>query len=294
MTQDMAGLTEREKETLRLLLAGHEAKSIARELDLSVHTVNDRLRNARTKLGVGSSREAARRLAEMEDAPEFSGSTAASPHVSSGSAPQEFVDRGNSHAGKEFGIADVADDRPDDGHSQTANRKGRLFQGHSLVWLAGGMIIMSLVIAVVALSSMAGTGSATADNIQSPSAPTASTPAATTESVGASAARAWLALVDAGQLDESWTEAGSIFRAQVTQERWSQMVTPVREPLGAVISRKVRAIQATGTLPGMPDGEYEVIEFDTSFEKMNATVETVTVVHEDGRWAVIGYYVRPA
>lgn len=59
-------LTEKEKETLRLLLRGHDAKSSACELDLSVHTVNERLRSARRKLDVTSSREAARVLFESE------------------------------------------------------------------------------------------------------------------------------------------------------------------------------------------------------------------------------------
>jgi DNA-binding CsgD family transcriptional regulator len=44
-------LSEREKEALRLLLVGHDAKSIANLLGLSVHTVNDRLRDARRKMG---------------------------------------------------------------------------------------------------------------------------------------------------------------------------------------------------------------------------------------------------
>ena len=52
-------LTDREREVLHLLLAGHTAKSAATELDLSVHTVNDYLREARRKLGVSSSREVA-------------------------------------------------------------------------------------------------------------------------------------------------------------------------------------------------------------------------------------------
>ncbi|WP_413629941.1 helix-turn-helix domain-containing protein [Novosphingobium sp. JCM 18896] len=60
-------LTERDKETLRLLLRGHDAKSIAQIQELSVHTVNERLRDARKKLGVSSSREAARLLAASED-----------------------------------------------------------------------------------------------------------------------------------------------------------------------------------------------------------------------------------
>lgn len=66
------GLTEKEKQTLRLIVRGHDAKSIARHLDLSVHTVNERLRAARRKMAVSSSREAARLLldAEGDRAPE--------------------------------------------------------------------------------------------------------------------------------------------------------------------------------------------------------------------------------
>jgi DNA-binding CsgD family transcriptional regulator len=60
-------LSEREKQVLRLLLHGHDAKSVARELGLSVHTVNEHLREARRKTGVSSSREAARRLAQSGD-----------------------------------------------------------------------------------------------------------------------------------------------------------------------------------------------------------------------------------
>ena len=66
MTDATQSLTEKEKEALRLILRGHDAKSSARELDLSVHTINERLRAARRKLEVTSSKEAARMLLERE------------------------------------------------------------------------------------------------------------------------------------------------------------------------------------------------------------------------------------
>jgi len=59
-------LSDREKAVLRLLGQGHDAKSTARELGISVHAVNERLRNTRRKLGVSSSREAARLLISSE------------------------------------------------------------------------------------------------------------------------------------------------------------------------------------------------------------------------------------
>ena len=64
--QGLDALTEKEKATLRLIVRGHDAKSIARELGLSVHTINERLRDARRKMEVSSSRAAARLLFEAE------------------------------------------------------------------------------------------------------------------------------------------------------------------------------------------------------------------------------------
>lgn len=72
MTDAVQALSEKEKEALRLLLGGHDAKSMATALGLSVHTVNERLRDARRKLSVSSSKAAARLLREAE-APQMLG-----------------------------------------------------------------------------------------------------------------------------------------------------------------------------------------------------------------------------
>jgi DNA-binding CsgD family transcriptional regulator len=53
-------LTPKELEVLALIAQGHDAKSAASELAVSYHTIYERLRRARAKLGVSSSREAAR------------------------------------------------------------------------------------------------------------------------------------------------------------------------------------------------------------------------------------------
>lgn len=66
---DIQKLTPRQKEVLRLLQAGFDTKSIARELDISMHTVTEHLREARRHLGVSNSREAARMLGQAEAGP---------------------------------------------------------------------------------------------------------------------------------------------------------------------------------------------------------------------------------
>ena len=64
---DFSRLNEAERQVLRLLAEGHTAKSIANELGSTAAAVNERLREARRKTGVGSSRELARLLKSQED-----------------------------------------------------------------------------------------------------------------------------------------------------------------------------------------------------------------------------------
>jgi DNA-binding CsgD family transcriptional regulator len=64
--EPLSRLTEREKVCLRQWLQHKSAKEIARDLGISNHAVEKRLKMARTKLGATSSLEAARMLGEAE------------------------------------------------------------------------------------------------------------------------------------------------------------------------------------------------------------------------------------
>jgi len=126
MNSNFEALSEREKETLRLLLQGHDAKSIARDLGISVHTVNERLRASRRKLEVSSSREAARLLAQSER-----------------QVPNSFVN-------EQIRVAeDVTNVNKD------LRRNGRKGVQHPVVLAIGGTLIMSLIIATAMLAWVA-------------------------------------------------------------------------------------------------------------------------------------------
>jgi DNA-binding CsgD family transcriptional regulator len=98
------GLSDRECDVLRLLARGHDAKSAAAALGLSVHTVNERLREARAKMGSGSSRGAARLLAELEDPKDFGptklGVRIAAPATEPSTAPRHGVTDGPRFPGR--------------------------------------------------------------------------------------------------------------------------------------------------------------------------------------------------
>ncbi len=59
-------LNKKEKEALRLLLLGHDAKTAAQQIGVTPNVINERLRSARQKLQVTSSKAAARMLADHE------------------------------------------------------------------------------------------------------------------------------------------------------------------------------------------------------------------------------------
>ncbi|PTN38241.1 DUF4019 domain-containing protein [Desulfonatronum sp. SC1] len=103
----------------------------------------------------------------------------------------------------------------------------------------------------------------------------------------------WLKLMDSADYSATWDQAAGLFKAAVPKADWESAIRGVRAPLGEVMSRKVKSAQFTRSLPGAPDGEYVVIQFETRFANKAAAVETVTPMKdEDGYWRVSGYYIK--
>jgi DNA-binding CsgD family transcriptional regulator len=249
--QGYGSLTEKEKQTLRLIVRGHDVKSTARSLGLSVHTINERLRDARRKMSVSSSREAARLLLEVE-------------HGNEGSAIPNFP--GHIKSGE-----DLAGHPPDE---QAAPIIGA---GRSIrrLWIIIGGLSMVAALGLLALIAIPQAGS-----------PPSHPETAASQSIPdvLNKARSWLRLVDEGRWDESYQATGSAFRKLNTAQTWAAVSERVRTPLGAVLTRTFLSEE---NLPAPPYG-YEVVKFRTSFANKSDTVETVTLERESGVWRVVG------
>ncbi|MGH6696740.1 DUF4019 domain-containing protein [Sphingopyxis sp.] len=244
----LQALTEKEKETLRLLVDRHDAKSMARHLGLSVHTINERLRDARRKMSASSSREAARQLREIER-----------------QDPQFLADR---VLGAAAGVTDMEEPRTPVETRPMSRRFG---------WIAGG-IFMSISLALFALASLSGTAGAPA----APKPAAIAAPAAETAAVRA--ARRWLALTDKGDWNGSWNATGQAFKSLNTSERWAEVSKAVRTPLGALVSRELISEE---NVPAPPYG-YQVVKFRTSYVNKAGAIETLSLVREGGEWRVVG------
>ena len=115
----------------------------------------------------------------------------------------------------------------------------------------------------------------------------------TTEEKAVEIAEAWLALVDEGKYEESWKNAAELFRNAVSAADWEKAVTAARDPFGACLGRKLKSAEFATSLPGAPDGEYVVIQFEAEYEKKSAAIETVTPMKDpDGAWRVAGYFIK--
>jgi len=107
-------------------------------------------------------------------------------------------------------------------------------------------------------------------------------------------AQDWLALIDKGDYAASYDEAASLFKAAITKDDWMQKIRAARAPFGKVVSRKLKTAQFTTQLPGAPDGQYVVMQYDTSFENKQSAVETIVPMldKKDSQWRTSGYFIK--
>lgn len=254
--EGVCALTEKEKQALRLIVRGHDAKSTARSLGLSVHTINERLRDARRKLAVSSSREAARLL------------LAAEAGVAGDPPPDSF---GYMPIGEDPAPPRADDDGAPIGGAGRRARRPWILIGASLMTIALGLL------AFLASPQLA----------PEPAATRAETDAHADRQVVRSALD-WLTLVDQGRWDDSYRATGTAFRKLNTAQIWAQVSEKVRVPLGAVVSRTFLSQQ---NLPAPPSG-YEVVKFRTSFANKADATETVTLERETDGWRVVGVTIE--
>ncbi len=103
------------------------------------------------------------------------------------------------------------------------------------------------------------------------------------------AAEAWLALLDAGNYEETWSTSATVFRTGAgSPESWANTAGEMRGPLGRMVSRHLKQAAASS----LQEGAAYAFAFETSFEARPSSTEEVTVVLDGGFWRVAGYLVH--
>ena len=107
------------------------------------------------------------------------------------------------------------------------------------------------------------------------------------------AARQWLVSVDGCQHAANWDAMAGQLTKTISTEAFIKSVMAIREQLGGVASRELDSAACVRNPQGDPDGKYVVVQFKTSFEKKQLTVEKVTAsFDEDGKWTLFAYDIE--
>ena len=107
------------------------------------------------------------------------------------------------------------------------------------------------------------------------------------------AADTWLKLLDNGDYRACYQQSSEIVKDHLSEDAFAHEFSAARKPLGAVVSRTLKVAQYATSLPGAPDGQYVVMQYDTSFANKKSATETVTpMLDSDRQWRVSGYYIK--
>jgi len=107
----------------------------------------------------------------------------------------------------------------------------------------------------------------------------------------ANVAGQWLKLIDDGKYGDSWDYGSQTFKFTIKRDEWIKAEEKLRQPLGRLVSRKLVEQRTAKNPKGLPQGDYMVLYFKSSFSNRPEANELVTMVREsDGKWRVLTYH----
>ena len=103
----------------------------------------------------------------------------------------------------------------------------------------------------------------------------------------------WLKLVDEGKYGQSWDKGAFTFKLRIPKKVWVQLMDSTRKPLGSVQNRTLADQRESLNPEGLPEGDYMVVVFKTTFAKNQSGHELLTLVLEsDNQWRVLTYQAK--
>ena len=124
---------------------------------------------------------------------------------------------------------------------------------------------------------------------QTTTSPT-STSSDTAPAVALESGQACLALLDGGSYSKAWEGVAATMQSTMSQTDFDKGMQSIRTPLGKMVSRDLKSQKHQTHLPGLPDGDYWVVSYNTTFENKQNVAETLVLgLGQDGSWKVAGY-----
>ena len=151
---------------------------------------------------------------------------------------------------------------------------------------------------LVATHTAAQTGLPAAPPATLPESPTAvdadAQPTLADDKATIEAGEKWLALLDAGKFGAAWDVSSAHLKSVVTRQKWVTEIGKARKPFGKLATRKAERFARAHSLPGAPEGDYSIVEFDSTYANGKRATEQVIWMFESKSkaWRVSGYFIR--
>ena len=101
------------------------------------------------------------------------------------------------------------------------------------------------------------------------------------------AARSFLALIDADDWDASWDAIGQAIRSGNTKAVWTSVSNDMRAKYGKPGKRELVSVDL---VPAPPHG-YTVVKFRTDYARKAGAIETLSMAREGDGWRVAGIMI---
>lgn len=106
-------------------------------------------------------------------------------------------------------------------------------------------------------------------------------------------AQSFLELVDAGSYQQAWWGSSDLLQLTSKLDSWVSALRVQREMFGGLVERSPKTVSARTSQPGLPDGEYMLILFDSRFERKQKALELLVLARAPYEgWKLVSYRLR--
>ncbi len=98
--------------------------------------------------------------------------------------------------------------------------------------------------------------------------------------------------IDAQNYQAAYQSGSKLLHLTSPEDQWISETERTREVLGTALQRKLKAVKSISTYPGLPDGEYMLVYFETKMERKEKAAEVLLVAQINGAWEVCSYHLK--
>lgn len=105
-------------------------------------------------------------------------------------------------------------------------------------------------------------------------------------------AEKFVAVVDSGDFFSAYDSGSKILKSLSDKDEWAAEQNRVFELLGRSLDRQLKTVRSRDSYPGMPDGNYLIVCYQTRTEYKTEAVEVLLLKESGEGWRVCKYSIR--